>query len=163
MFPALSTNKFKNNLEQLRVVGIRCRRGIPMRDDADSASSSQLASLPVQNPNSRPRPWQPRRKRQSRRSTTSTPRAFGGNSVSWTTLKSRNTTHSLAGELVAVNPEISSGLPLPTQHRVPAPASRPEKYSTPATKGSKFVPRGGGGIKCELCSFGPRSESLLET
>ncbi|KAJ7680312.1 NUZM, NADH-ubiquinone oxidoreductase 21.3 kDa subunit [Mycena polygramma] len=39
-------------------------------------------------------------------------------------------------EVVAVNPEISTGLPLPAIHRFPPPASRPEKYSTPATKAS---------------------------
>ncbi|TFK25720.1 21 kDa subunit of NADH dehydrogenase [Coprinopsis marcescibilis] len=39
-------------------------------------------------------------------------------------------------EVVAVNPEISTGLPLASQHRYPPPASRPEKYSTPATKAS---------------------------
>ncbi|KAF8906560.1 NADH dehydrogenase [Gymnopilus junonius] len=38
-------------------------------------------------------------------------------------------------EVVAVNPEISSGLPLPNANRFPPPASRPERYSTPATKG----------------------------
>ncbi|KAF8993670.1 NUZM, NADH-ubiquinone oxidoreductase 21.3 kDa subunit [Cyathus striatus] len=39
-------------------------------------------------------------------------------------------------DVVVVNPEISSGLPLPNAHRYPPPASRPEKYSTPATKAS---------------------------
>ncbi|VDB95960.1 unnamed protein product [Peniophora sp. CBMAI 1063] len=39
-------------------------------------------------------------------------------------------------ETVALNPSISSGLPLPTAHRNPQPGSRPEKYSTPATKAS---------------------------
>ncbi|KAF8893369.1 NUZM, NADH-ubiquinone oxidoreductase 21.3 kDa subunit [Infundibulicybe gibba] len=39
-------------------------------------------------------------------------------------------------EVVAVNPEISSGLPLAAVNRRPQPASRPEKYSTPATKAS---------------------------
>ena len=39
------------------------------------------------------------------------------------------------GEVVAVNPEISSGLPNAAVNRYPPPASRPEKYSTPATKG----------------------------
>ncbi|KAJ7072335.1 21 kDa subunit of NADH dehydrogenase [Mycena amicta] len=38
--------------------------------------------------------------------------------------------------VAAVNPEISTGLPLPAIHRFPPPASRPEKYSTPATKAS---------------------------
>lgn len=41
----------------------------------------------------------------------------------------------LPGDAVVVNPEISSGLPLPALNRYPTPASRPEKYSTPATKG----------------------------
>ncbi|KAF8200843.1 NUZM, NADH-ubiquinone oxidoreductase 21.3 kDa subunit [Pholiota molesta] len=39
-------------------------------------------------------------------------------------------------DAVVVNPEISSGLPLPSLNRYPTPASRPEKYSTPATKAS---------------------------
>ncbi|KAF5321828.1 hypothetical protein D9619_001813 [Psilocybe cf. subviscida] len=39
-------------------------------------------------------------------------------------------------EVAAVNPEISSGLPLASLNRYPTPASRPEKYSTPATKAS---------------------------
>lgn len=37
--------------------------------------------------------------------------------------------------MVAVNPEISSGLPIASVNRRPQPASRPELYSTPATKG----------------------------
>ena len=40
------------------------------------------------------------------------------------------------GDAVVVNPEISSGLPLPTKVRNPPPGSRPEKYATPATKGA---------------------------
>ncbi|KAK7057199.1 NUZM, NADH-ubiquinone oxidoreductase 21.3 kDa subunit [Favolaschia claudopus] len=39
-------------------------------------------------------------------------------------------------EVAAVNSEISTGLPLPAVNRFPPPASRPEKYSTPATKAS---------------------------
>jgi hypothetical protein len=39
------------------------------------------------------------------------------------------------GDAVVVNPEISSGLPLPDKNRYPQPGSRPEKYATPATKG----------------------------
>ncbi|TFY78480.1 hypothetical protein EWM64_g5531 [Hericium alpestre] len=39
-------------------------------------------------------------------------------------------------DAVVVNPEISSGLPLQSVNRQPPPASRPEKYSTPATKAS---------------------------
>ncbi|KAF9452372.1 21 kDa subunit of NADH dehydrogenase [Macrolepiota fuliginosa MF-IS2] len=39
-------------------------------------------------------------------------------------------------EVAAVNSEISSGLPLQGFHRFPPPASRPERYSTPATKAS---------------------------
>ena len=41
-----------------------------------------------------------------------------------------------AGDATVINPEISSGLPLPSVNRYPQPASRPEKYSTPATKGA---------------------------
>ncbi|KAJ2931510.1 hypothetical protein H1R20_g5596, partial [Candolleomyces eurysporus] len=39
-------------------------------------------------------------------------------------------------DAVVVNPEISTGLPLPNHHRYPPPGSRPEKYATPATKAS---------------------------
>ncbi|TFK54325.1 21 kDa subunit of NADH dehydrogenase [Heliocybe sulcata] len=39
-------------------------------------------------------------------------------------------------DAVVVNPEISSGLPLPNLNRYPQPGSRPEKYATPATKAS---------------------------
>ncbi|OXH01170.1 hypothetical protein J010_06375 [Cryptococcus neoformans] len=39
-------------------------------------------------------------------------------------------------DTVVVNPEISSGLPIPTENRYPQPASRPETYATPATKAS---------------------------
>ncbi|KAF8320671.1 21 kDa subunit of NADH dehydrogenase [Clavulina sp. PMI_390] len=39
-------------------------------------------------------------------------------------------------DTVVINPEISSGLPLPDVHRFPPPASRPEVYATPATKAS---------------------------
>ncbi len=42
----------------------------------------------------------------------------------------------ISGDAVVVNPEISSGLPLASLNRYPTPASRPEKYSTPATKGA---------------------------
>ncbi|GFZ43610.1 hypothetical protein JCM24511_01330 [Saitozyma sp. JCM 24511] len=35
-----------------------------------------------------------------------------------------------------LNPAISSGLPIPEKNRYPQPASRPEKYATPATKAS---------------------------
>ncbi|KAF8210264.1 NADH dehydrogenase 21 kDa subunit [Mycena galopus ATCC 62051] len=39
-------------------------------------------------------------------------------------------------DVTVVNPEISTGLPLPAINRFPPPGSRPEKYSTPATKAS---------------------------
>ncbi|KDR75920.1 hypothetical protein GALMADRAFT_97951 [Galerina marginata CBS 339.88] len=39
-------------------------------------------------------------------------------------------------EVVVVNPEISSGLPIASVNRYPPPSSRPEQYSTPATKAS---------------------------
>ncbi|EJF65268.1 21 kDa subunit of NADH dehydrogenase [Dichomitus squalens] len=39
-------------------------------------------------------------------------------------------------DAVVVNPEISSGLPIASVNRQPPPGSRPEKYSTPATKAS---------------------------
>jgi len=37
---------------------------------------------------------------------------------------------------IPVNPELSSGLPIPALNRYPQPASRPERYATPATKAS---------------------------
>lgn len=40
-----------------------------------------------------------------------------------------------SGDVVVINPDISSGLPLPDVNRYPQPGSRPEKYATPATKG----------------------------
>ena len=46
----------------------------------------------------------------------------------------RLTTNS--GDAVVVNPEISSGLPIQGVNRWPPPASRPERYNTPATKGA---------------------------
>ncbi|KZT26837.1 21 kDa subunit of NADH dehydrogenase [Neolentinus lepideus HHB14362 ss-1] len=39
-------------------------------------------------------------------------------------------------DAVVVDPEISSGIPLPYLNRYPQPGSRPEKYATPATKAS---------------------------
>jgi len=41
----------------------------------------------------------------------------------------------IPGDVVSANPTISSGLPIPNENRFPPPASRPELYSTPATKG----------------------------
>ena len=38
--------------------------------------------------------------------------------------------------MTPVNPEISSGLPIPTLNRFPQPGSRPERYATPATQAS---------------------------
>ncbi|KAJ4497173.1 NUZM, NADH-ubiquinone oxidoreductase 21.3 kDa subunit [Lentinula lateritia] len=42
-------------------------------------------------------------------------------------------------DAIVVNPEISSGLPLQGVNRFPPPGSRPEKYSTPATKASDIA------------------------
>ncbi|KIY46204.1 NUZM, NADH-ubiquinone oxidoreductase 21.3 kDa subunit [Fistulina hepatica ATCC 64428] len=42
-------------------------------------------------------------------------------------------------EYAVVNPEISSGLPLPGLNRRPQPGARPEKYNTPATKSSDIA------------------------
>ncbi|KAL6310453.1 21 kDa subunit of NADH dehydrogenase [Sparassis latifolia] len=39
-------------------------------------------------------------------------------------------------DAVVVNPEISSGIPVVSLNRYPQPGSRPEEYSTPATKAS---------------------------
>ena len=41
----------------------------------------------------------------------------------------------MPGDVVSANPTISSGLPIPNENRYPPPASRPEMYLTPATKG----------------------------
>jgi hypothetical protein len=43
------------------------------------------------------------------------------------------------GEVTAVNPEISSGIPIASLNRYPQPGSRPEKYSTPASKGELYL------------------------
>ena len=42
-------------------------------------------------------------------------------------------------DVETVNPEISSGLPIPEMNRNPAPASRPELYATPATEASDIA------------------------
>ncbi|KAK0454829.1 NUZM, NADH-ubiquinone oxidoreductase 21.3 kDa subunit [Armillaria borealis] len=42
-------------------------------------------------------------------------------------------------DAVVVNPEISTGLPLSELNRYPPPASRPEKYSSPATRASDIA------------------------
>ncbi|KAL1696246.1 hypothetical protein GGG16DRAFT_43932 [Schizophyllum commune] len=42
-------------------------------------------------------------------------------------------------DAVVVNPEISSGLPIQGVNRWPPPASRPERYNTPATKASDIA------------------------
>ncbi|WWD09510.1 hypothetical protein V865_007635 [Kwoniella europaea PYCC6329] len=39
-------------------------------------------------------------------------------------------------DAVVINPEISSGLPIPTEHRYPQPGSRTERYATPSTNAS---------------------------
>ena len=46
-----------------------------------------------------------------------------------------------AGDATVINPEISTGLPIPSLNRYPQPGSRPEKYSTPATKGACLTGR----------------------
>jgi hypothetical protein len=47
--------------------------------------------------------------------------------------------HSRTFIIALVNPEISSGLPIPELNRNPAPASRPELYATPATEASDIA------------------------
>ncbi|TRM69792.1 hypothetical protein BD626DRAFT_475300 [Schizophyllum amplum] len=42
-------------------------------------------------------------------------------------------------DVVVVNPDISSGLPIQGLNRWPPPASRPERYNTPATKASDIA------------------------
>jgi hypothetical protein len=79
-------------------------------------------------------PWR-RRKQQSLLSTILALRVSGRNSV----CPCRFTLiyiNRLAGDAVVINPEISSGLPIASINRRPQPASRPEQYSTPATKGA---------------------------
>jgi hypothetical protein len=44
-----------------------------------------------------------------------------------------------AGDAIVVNPEISSGVPIAGIYRYPQPASRPERYTSPATKGMSCV------------------------
>lgn len=61
-------------------------------------------------------------------------RAFGRNFVCFI-FNSEIATYCSTGDAVVVNPEISSGLPLPAINRMPPPGSRPERYATPATKG----------------------------
>nr|XP_019014814.1 uncharacterized protein I206_00900 [Kwoniella pini CBS 10737]OCF53595.1 hypothetical protein I206_00900 [Kwoniella pini CBS 10737] len=39
-------------------------------------------------------------------------------------------------DAVVINPEISSGLPIPTENRYPQPGSRTERYATPSTAAS---------------------------
>jgi hypothetical protein len=106
---------------------------------------ASLVSDPLRKCPSRGRAAQQRRRWPPRGSLTilfitSARRAFGRNSVGLLPLCcARNfSLKSRAGDAVAVDPAISSGLPLPTLNRQPAPGSRPEKYSTPATKG--FAP-----------------------
>lgn len=48
-------------------------------------------------------------------------------------------THPVRFTVTLVNPEISSGLPIPELNRNPAPASRPELYATPATEASDIA------------------------
>ncbi|WVQ97372.1 hypothetical protein IAU59_004484 [Kwoniella sp. CBS 9459] len=42
-------------------------------------------------------------------------------------------------DAVVINPEISSGLPLPTENRYPQPGSRTERYATPASNASDIA------------------------
>lgn len=66
-------------------------------------------------------------------------RAFGRNFVRKSASSPGFLPHlsfSLTGDVLAVDPNISSGLPIASLHRFPPPGSRPEKYSTPATKGT---------------------------
>ena len=69
-----------------------------------------------------------------------------------------------AGDATVINPEISSGLPLPSVNRYPQPASRPEKYSTPATKGA-CLDSGlyRGSVSRVGCSLRSSRKPLLET
>lgn len=87
------------------------------------------------------RRWRPERPLTTL-SITSAQRASGRNSVSRVfgapIVRCRPNTRVCGGKIgdaVAVDPAISSGLPLPAVNRQPPPGSRPEKYSTPATKG----------------------------
>ena len=79
-------------------------------------------------------------------STISARRVSGRNSVRWfihdlpqLCLTATGYFFAIAGDVVAVNPDISSGLPIASVNRQPPPGSRPEKYSTPATKGSQHL------------------------
>jgi hypothetical protein len=80
--------------------------------------------------------WRLRKKRQSRLSTMFIRKVFGRNSVScFIFLARRMSERLLPGDAVVINPEISSGIPLAGIYRWPQPGSRPERYSSPATKG----------------------------
>lgn len=106
-----------------------------------------ISQQPIQMANPRFRLWNDRwrpKKPLTTLSIISAQRASGRNSVSCVFLEMlRCALRCLKphlgggkiGDAVAVDPAISSGLPLPTMNRQPPPGSRPEKYSTPATKG----------------------------
>jgi len=66
----------------------------------------------------------------------STPRASGRSFVRTSSQHIELFANNVStGDAVVVNPEISSGIPIAGLNRYPPPGSRPEKYSTPATKG----------------------------
>lgn len=55
---------------------------------------------------------------------------------STTSILGADYTFGRTGDAVVVNPQISSGVPIAGIQRYPQPASRPEHYATPATKGA---------------------------
>ena len=77
-----------------------------------------------------------REKWPTRRSIMFIPKVFGRNFVSFFLFDIFEHSERVSpGDAVVVNPEISSGIPLAGVNRWPQPGSRPEKYSSPATKG----------------------------
>jgi len=80
--------------------------------------------------------WRRQEKWPTRRSIMFIPKVFGRNFVSSFLFDIFEHSERVSpGDAVVVNPEISSGIPLAGVNRWPQPGSRPEKYSSPATKG----------------------------
>ena len=67
------------------------------------------------------------------------------------------------GDAVVVNPKISSGIPIASINRYPQPGSRPEKYTSPATKGAVWLREAQRINIWREFSFWPCAEPLLET
>lgn len=124
-----------------------------------------LRALIKSNSCSRLQPW-PRRRLPTQLCITSVRKAFGRDSVGIVQMSfTIDTKDPILGDAVVVNPEISSGLPLQGVNRFPPPGSRPEKYSTPATKGATIcvLSSSSASLNNHILSFRYRSKPLLET